>query len=81
MISKKARTWSVDRIMWAVWEDSDSGGMVLFSGLLSGMGGFVSAILQNGHAGRSIVERVDKEKGDEFGLRIWRGNDGPSSFG
>lgn len=64
MISRNARTWSVERIMWAVCEDSDSGGMVLSSGLLRGMGGFVAAILQNGHAGRSIVERVGKAKAE-----------------
>lgn len=61
MISRKAITWSVERIIWAVvWADSDSGGMVLFSGLLRGMGGFVSAILQNGHDGRSMIVRIEQ---------------------
>lgn len=72
MISKNAMTWSVDRIICAVEleTDSDSAWMVLFSGLSRGMGGFVSAILQNGHAGRSMVRM---EQGtDKFCLAIYR---------
>lgn len=58
-MSRKAMTWSVDRIMKAVCvgdSEIESEGDGPDSGSLKGVGGFVAAMLQNGHVSPMMIE-------------------------
>lgn len=53
-MSKKARTCSVERMMWDNGPESGAVETGLNSGSLKGVGGYDEAILQNGHGGGAV---------------------------
>jgi hypothetical protein len=53
-MSKKARTCSVERMMWDNGPESGAVEAGLISGSLKGVGGYDRAMLQNGHGGGAV---------------------------